>query len=112
MFLFKIEQRFQTVIFTPKLTNNLMLVHERTIDLFDSGEMYVADVGSFTDLMKTAVVLFCINSGSSVNTVASHFIHIAKSFNFTIPNYSIGQTFEIYAYTEDINHGIMLISIK
>ena len=33
-------------------------------------------------------------------------------YDFTIPKYTFGQTFEIYAYTEDINHGIMLISIK
>jgi hypothetical protein len=74
--------------------------------------MFAANVGSFTDLMKQAVVIFCINSGSYVNTVASYSIYVAKSFNFTIPKNTIGQTFEIYAYTEDTNHGMMLISIK
>ena len=62
--------------------------------------------------MRTAVVIICLNSGSSVKTLASESINIAKSFNFTIPKNTMGQLFEIYAYTNDIHQGTLLISIK
>jgi hypothetical protein len=94
------------------LTNSPSLVYSRIIDLFDDGASFVADVGGFSGVMRTANVLFRLNTGSTLTTLAAESVTVAKSFNFTVPRKSLGHSFEAYAYTNDPNPGTIMISIQ
>jgi hypothetical protein len=50
--------------------------------------------------MKTANITKCLKSGV---VLASEYIMIAKSFYLFVPKNSIGQSFEVYASTNDPN---------
>ena len=91
----------QTVFFTLPLTISPTVVFTKTIDSYDDGESFGADVGAFSGLMKTANITICLNSGVTVTTLSSESIINFKSFYFTIPKNSIGQLFEVYALTND-----------
>ncbi len=91
------------------MTNLPSLVFTKLIDSSDDGESFGADVGAFSGLMKTADIKIQL---SQSGLLASESIIDFKSFYFTIPKNSIGQSFEVYASTNDQNQGSMMVSFR
>ena len=61
--------------------------------------------------MQSVRVMIYVSSSTVSQLLADQTIFVAGTFNYDIPNGSIGQTFEVYAYSNDIQ-GAMTVYIQ
>jgi hypothetical protein len=62
--------------------------------------------------MKTANIIVRLNSGAAITILKSETINEYGSFSCYVPRFTIGQRFEVHAYTNDVNRGSITVVIQ